>query len=186
MKEIFPAAASCMPEEPCWHFTCTKRASSFSHSDELEGDMAARKDPERRFDRAWLSKRKAALEWERSCLQAEIDREAELLQVPGTSTPLERGDHSEEEREDDGAIETLEAFQSRLAVVEAAQMKIRLGTYGSCSACFRPIPLRRLELHPSAVRCGGCQRQKDLERSKTPPHRRPRPVVFRFPKTIRN
>ena len=143
------------------------------------GTTADRRTTDRRFPRAWLSKRKASLVELRRHLQADIDREAKLLQVMGTSPPLERGDLSEEEREDDEAIETLEAFQRRLADVAEALKKIRLGTYGACSTCLRPIPLKRLELLPSAIRCGACQ--KNRERSSTAPRRHSNAIVLRFP-----
>jgi DnaK suppressor protein len=44
-----------------------------------------------------------------------------------------------------------------LASVEDALTKIESGTYGICSNCGKPIPVRRLEAMPSAIYCVPCQ-----------------------------
>ncbi len=70
--------------------------------------------------------------------------------------------------EDEG--ETAQAFQELqldesllqnqrhlLADVEEALKRLQDGTYGLCLTCGQPIPERRLEAIPWAVRDGGCE-----------------------------
>ena len=89
----------------------------------------------------WLLIRKDSLEKMQRHLQTEIDRAT------------------------GGALEVL---QSRLASVEEALENIRLGTYGICPTCHRPIPQRRLEMLPSTIHCSLCQRKGDASRSPHP------------------
>jgi DnaK suppressor protein len=44
-----------------------------------------------------------------------------------------------------------------LAQVEAALQRLDLGAYGDCADCGEPIPLQRLLVQPSALRCAACQ-----------------------------
>ncbi len=130
--------------------------------------------------KAWLGKRMEALERVRMRLQAEINREAGLLEIMGTSHPREKGDLSEEGREDEETVETLKALQSSFDEIEEAQERIRGGTYGSCTDCLRAIPRRRLEVLPSAIRCGDCQRKH--EASEIFQYRSSFPAALRGPK----
>jgi len=41
--------------------------------------------------------------------------------------------------------------------VEAALMRMRLGTYGTCMHCGGPIQVERLAAYPTAKRCQPCQ-----------------------------
>jgi DnaK suppressor protein len=40
-----------------------------------------------------------------------------------------------------------------LAEIDAALKRIEVGTYGTCQACGREIPVARLEVHPWAALC---------------------------------
>jgi RNA polymerase-binding transcription factor DksA len=62
---------------------------------------------------------------------------------------------------DEETVETLKALQSSFDEIEEAQERIRGGTYGCCTDCLRAIPRRRLEVLPSAIRCGDCQRKHE-------------------------
>ncbi len=44
----------------------------------------------------------------------------------------------------------------RLAVTDAALGRLAAGTYGICLICGEPIPVGRLEIHPSATTCVSC------------------------------
>ena len=123
----------------------------------MDGTRAMKK----RFGKVWLAKRMQALDREWSRLEAEIERTADLLRVMGTSHPREKGDLSEEEREDTEVVECLEALQSTLGEVEEAQERLHRGTYGDCLICLGPIPRRRLEVLPSAICCGVCQTNRE-------------------------
>jgi DnaK suppressor protein len=45
--------------------------------------------------------------------------------------------------------------------VEAAQARLRAGTYGVCADCDAHIPPERLTAHPTARRCIQCQSQRE-------------------------
>jgi RNA polymerase-binding protein DksA len=55
------------------------------------------------------------------------------------------------EREFDEGLE--EDAQDQLREVEAALQRIEDGTYGTCSACGKPIPVERLEAVPWTTLC---------------------------------
>lgn len=43
--------------------------------------------------------------------------------------------------------------------------RVRDGTYGTCQACGRRIPRRRLEALPTATLCVPCQEQREVARA---------------------
>jgi DnaK suppressor protein len=55
----------------------------------------------------------------------------------------------------------LEMQSAALANVEAALARLDAGHYGTCAACDRPIPSRRLRALPFAVRCQPCADQRE-------------------------
>ena len=50
-----------------------------------------------------------------------------------------------------------QADQNRLAMIDRALDRIKLGTYGLCLECGEPIAEARLEAIPYAALCIGCQ-----------------------------
>lgn len=51
--------------------------------------------------------------------------------------------------------------------IETALNRIRLGSYGSCTTCHRPVAFSRLEAYPTAKRCLHCQKLQEESRSKS-------------------
>jgi DnaK suppressor protein len=47
-------------------------------------------------------------------------------------------------------------LEQRLAEVDAALARVAAGTYGTCTACGRPISPARLEARPAAALCITC------------------------------
>jgi RNA polymerase-binding transcription factor DksA len=47
----------------------------------------------------------------------------------------------------------IEGAQDHLAAIEAAILRVELGTYGTCEVCHRPIPAARLDARPTARTC---------------------------------
>lgn len=47
--------------------------------------------------------------------------------------------------------------------IEAAQARMRDGSYGVCLACGTAIPYERLDAYPTAKRCEPCQRKHEHE-----------------------
>ena len=45
--------------------------------------------------------------------------------------------------------------------IDAAQARLAAGTYGTCEACGRAIPLARLRAMPTARYCVACQRRQE-------------------------
>ncbi|MCD7102197.1 TraR/DksA family transcriptional regulator [Pseudoclavibacter sp. 13-3] len=54
------------------------------------------------------------------------------------------------------AAALLEAAQAERAAIEAAVRRARLGAYGICARCGRPIDPRRLAARPAATLCIDC------------------------------
>jgi RNA polymerase-binding transcription factor DksA len=51
----------------------------------------------------------------------------------------------------------LDHVRSRMAELDQAAERLRAGTYGECGRCGEPIAFERLEAHPAAVTCVGCE-----------------------------
>jgi len=79
-----------------------------------------------------------------------------------------------EETDDDAAAETqrqadvthLARSATALNDIESALARIEAGEYGLCIDCEEPIDLRRLEAHPAALRCAGCQQAFESRRQR--------------------
>ena len=61
--------------------------------------------------------------------------------------------------EHDRLLATSEELQKDLADVEAALVRIEVGTYGVCVNCGEQIETERLEVMPTATLCLSCQRK---------------------------
>lgn len=55
--------------------------------------------------------------------------------------------------------QALALLDGELTQTSAALERLAAGTYGVCERCGAPIPLRRLQIVPSALRCGECTPQ---------------------------
>lgn len=70
---------------------------------------------------------------------------------------------------EDVVTETASAILSRLQgrekheldEIDAAQVRLEAGTYGTCEGCRRPIPLERLRAVPTARYCVACQHREE-------------------------
>jgi len=65
---------------------------------------------------------------------------------------------------DDLAAGLAEIESAQLAQIEEALQRLEEGTYGQCQDCGKPIPQKRLQLVPFALRCVDCQRTADTGR----------------------
>jgi RNA polymerase-binding transcription factor DksA len=55
--------------------------------------------------------------------------------------------------------QALAVLTGELTQTTSALGRLDAGTYGVCERCGAPIPLRRLQIVPSALRCGECTPQ---------------------------
>lgn len=56
-------------------------------------------------------------------------------------------------------------LDTRILQIQAAEIRIKTGSFGVCSVCEEDIPKKRLLVNPLAMRCVGCQEdQEDVER----------------------
>lgn len=61
----------------------------------------------------------------------------------------------------DTKLSSINRHVQEIRDIDAALMRIALGSYGQCSDCPEPIAIERLEAHPSAERCIVCQKAHD-------------------------
>jgi DnaK suppressor protein len=98
----------------------------------------------------------------RTRLEAEQARLQRELPLVTASLDLSACDHADVI--DVGAAATerevsqlrLEQVRDRLEQVEAALVRLELGTAGTCEGCGSPIPFEQLELRPTASYCVRC------------------------------
>ena len=71
----------------------------------------------------------------------------------------------EERAQEERAAQVLAGLDDRslreIAEIDAALQRIIDGTYGTCLACGRAIPLPRLRALPAAAACVECARERD-------------------------
>jgi DnaK suppressor protein len=75
-------------------------------------------------------------------------------------------DGSPRESSDDLDTALVQMKSETLARIELALHRLEDGTYGDCADCGGPIPTRRLQALPFAVRCAPCEgaREKSMAR----------------------
>lgn len=73
--------------------------------------------------------------------------------------PVDAGDASVSDELADLNLTMLDRHVSELRDIEAAEQRIRDGTYGVCIECGGEIAFERLLAQPTAVRCVVCQEQ---------------------------
>ena len=105
---------------------------------------------------------RARLELERRVV---LDRLADLRADFGGIVEASRDSNADDEHDPEGATIAFERSQvdalvqqaeHHLAEVDAALERVRLGAYGACERCGRPIPEGRLEVRPTARTCVSC------------------------------
>ncbi len=73
--------------------------------------------------------------------------------------PVEAGDASVSDELADLNLTMLDRHVAELRAIEAAEARMRDGTYGQCAECGGEIGFERLLAQPTAVRCVLCQDQ---------------------------
>ncbi|MGW5732550.1 MULTISPECIES: TraR/DksA family transcriptional regulator [Streptomyces] len=84
----------------------------------------------------------------------EHERASRLTQLRA----IDEAGHEAEEQVMSAQKDTIERV---LKEVDAALARVRDGSYGTCPACAKPIPVERLEILPYTQFCVPCQRKAD-------------------------
>lgn len=107
--------------------------------------------------------------WKRS---KELKKEEELLIKSDPLMQEESSDRSESA--ETTAIDVEKTIQdARLSLVQNARLeirralaKVRIGTYGICEVCKKPIDIARLKAFPQATKCFDCSKKEAQETKK--------------------
>lgn len=97
--------------------------------------------------------------WKRS---KELKKEEEMVKSADPFMSDERADTSEGADVTSGDVEKtiqearLDLIQSARLEIRKALAKVRIGTYGGCEICKKPIDLARLKAFPQATMCFEC------------------------------
>jgi RNA polymerase-binding transcription factor DksA len=97
--------------------------------------------------------------WKRS---KELKKEEEMIKEADPLMQPERSDVSESADTVSGDVEKtiqearLDLIQSARLQTRKALAKVRIGTYGVCELCKKPIDLARLRALPQATTCFDC------------------------------
>lgn len=78
---------------------------------------------------------------------------------------------SDDNIEGDLSFALLEMKSEALANIDAALVRLDAGHYGTCAACDRVIPSRRLRALPFAVRCQPCAERRERTHASPAPSR---------------
>jgi RNA polymerase-binding transcription factor DksA len=103
--------------------------------------------------------------WKRS---GELKKEEELVRKSDPYLQEERSDSSELADTAAGDVEKniqdarLNLIQSARLEIRKALAKVKIGTYGICEVCKKPIDIARLKAFPQATKCFECS-QKSRE-----------------------
>lgn len=85
------------------------------------------------------------------------DRPRELAGV------LDQGDEAVADALVDLEAATIDRQIREIRAIEAAQKRIKDGSYGECIDCSEPIGFARLKVYPVAERCVACQEKHDTQ-----------------------
>lgn len=102
--------------------------------------------------------------WRRS---KELKKEEEMVKQADPFMQEERADTSENVDNSAGDVEKtihearLDLIQSARLEIRKALAKVRIGTYGVCENCKKPIDLARLKAFPQATKCFDCSRKAE-------------------------
>ncbi len=101
--------------------------------------------------------------WKRS---KELKKEEELVKQADPLMSDESSDRSESA--ESTAVDVEKTIQdARLNLIQSARLeikkalaKVRIGTYGVCEVCKKPIDLARLKAFPQATKCFDCSKKE--------------------------
>jgi len=116
-----------------------------------------------------------ATKWQERLRQAMLKRKAELERALASNLKEVREDgvratefaeRATDDAADDLAAGLAEIESAELAQIEEALRKLDEGTYGICVDCGKPIPQKRLQILPFALRCINCERKREQQKQR--------------------
>lgn len=108
--------------------------------------------------------------------ERQLAAEVRAVNAEREGTPRDvQGSHVEDLAEQ-GEQRTREAIRhaererdiEELRAIEAARERMAAGRYGECADCGNDIPLARLQVQPTALRCVACQAQYEATHRPVP------------------
>ena len=94
-----------------------------------------------------------------------VEERAASVESRLTEVRTARGEWTDEEHDPEGFALTFEwqqaegartEYRRELAELDAAEGRVRAGTYGVCTVCGESIPEAQLELRPARTTCVAC------------------------------
>ncbi len=110
------------------------------------------------MDNAKFDSYKAKLEKERSLLLAEIKQNERPVDFGADTEDMDEWTDRSEEVGNQLAM--AEDLKNRLEEVNHALEKFRMGTYGVCEQCKRPIEMEVLDIDPESRLCKNCKSKR--------------------------
>ena len=94
-------------------------------------------------------------------LQSDVHRRIRTGRAHRAPEGTDDLEHSEADIQDDLAVALLQIHSQTLARIDAALARLDAGGYGRCLECEGEIAARRLRALPFAVRCQGCEENRE-------------------------
>jgi DnaK suppressor protein len=98
-------------------------------------------------------------------LQSDVHRRIRSGRAHRAQEGTDDLEHSEADIQDDLAMALLQMHSQTLARIDAALARLAAGGYGRCIECEGEIAARRLRALPFAVRCQGCEENREQARA---------------------
>ena len=97
----------------------------------------------------------------RDALQRALEGDLSLLRELHQEKTGDVLDAAADTVQDELNSQLIEAESRELSAIHEALTRIKVGSYGNCESCGKPIPLTRLRAIPYATDCIGCRRQAE-------------------------
>jgi RNA polymerase-binding transcription factor DksA len=121
--------------------------------------------PELRAYMDRLLKMRAVISGSVSYLESERTKQAELMAFGDSGSGGGGGDHladiGAEMGDRDRMLGLMERGEIEVGEIDAAIVRLRQGTFGTCESCTKPIPKARLRALPYARLCVHCQEMEE-------------------------
>jgi len=112
-----------------------------------------------------LNKLKQVLIGRREALRAALMGDLSLLDELKNEVYSDVFDAALDNANDEISTQLVEVEARELSQIDQALERMKVGQYGTCEACEKPIPLSRLQALPFVTMCIECQRESEKRHS---------------------